>query len=392
MNKKESLRKVLKMINPKNKTLVALMAGMSLLVSSCNVHEWPGPDLDTFPFTLYLNFDSALPLYKEVYFSRGSDEAGDDDTRGDEKNYDIRYIVNVYKVANENDPTREVYKQFVFSRAYGANHDYNVQLPLPQGKYMFRVWSDHVAMGSKSDLYYDTTDFTEIKLAYSDGHPGNTEMRDAFRGTTYGEVYDPELYTIHNGVAPANSASAEMKRPMGRYEFVSTDMDEFLDKVVENVDKAKIQAIYEARSRDTQLPDIFWNGLTRDEVAEAIGLNDYKVEFSYNAFMPSSYNLYTDKPSDSSTGVFYNGKMTIGDEGMQMGFDYILVDDQTTMNVNMKVYDSSGELIATTAGVEVPVVRSKNTVVKGTFLTVSSGGGVAINPDFEGDDFNIEIH
>ncbi|MCH5231709.1 MAG: hypothetical protein J1F43_07945 [Muribaculaceae bacterium] len=361
-----------------------LLSAASMLLASCNVHEWPEELESSYPFILYMNFDDALLLYKEVYYTRA------DDSRADSDGHDIRYIVNVYRVTDENDNNRDVYRSFSFTQGYVANHDYHVALSLPEGRYRFRVWSDHVASGTQTDLYYTTSDFSGIYINESSGHPGNNEMRDAFRGNAYGEVYDPELYEIRNGVAPDNSATAAMQRPMGRYEFISTDMDEFLDKIVESVDSHILESYMRSKTRDSR-GEVFWNGLTRDEVAEVAGLDNYKVVFSYNAFMPDTYNLYTDKPSDSATGVSYNGKMSVGDEGMQMGFDYILVDDQTTMNLNMQIYNGDGEMIANTNGVEVPVVRSKNTVVKGAFLTVTSGGGVTINPDFEGDDFNIEI-
>lgn len=368
---------------------MALIALLSLfMLPGCNVMEWPEEAGETYPFTLNLNFDDALPLYKEVIYSRTQD-----DSRAESDDYDIRYVVKVYKVSDENDGNRDVWQSYVFTRPYRANHDYSVTLSLPEGRYRFRVWSDHVATDTQTDYFYITDDFSDINLEESNGHMGNTELRDAFRGYAYGEVYDPELYEIRNGKTPDNSATAKMQRPMGRYEFISTDMDEFLDKVVENVDVGMVEKYKASLTRDANTVDkeFFWNGLTRDEVADMVGLNDYKVTFSYNAFMPSRYNLYTDKPSDSSTGITYDGAMKITEAGMQMGFDYILVDDQTTMNLNMQIFNSHGDLISSTSGVEVPVVRSKNTIVKGTFLTVTSGGGVTINPDFDGDDFNIEI-
>lgn len=364
-----------------------LIASALLILPSCNVHEWPHDVGETYPFTLNLTFDDDLPLYKEVYYTRDGE-----DSRAEQNMFDIRYIVNIYRVTDENDANRDVYATFTYSRAYADSHDYKTVIFLPEGRYRFRVWSDHVNTNTQSDLFYNTKDFTEIYLDESNGHHGNNEMRDAFRGSAYGEVYDPELYEIHNGKAPDNSATAVMQRPMGRYEFISTDMDDFLDKIVENLDATRVQDYLRSRgeTHDTK-GEVYWNGLTRDEIAELVNLDKYQVVFSYNAFMPSSYNFYTDRPSDSTTGVSYNGGMSIGDEGMQMGFDYILVDEETTMNLNMQIYDGDGNMIAATTGVEVPVQRSKNTVVKGTFLTVLSGGGVAINPDFEGDDFNIEI-
>ncbi|MCH5225988.1 MAG: hypothetical protein J1D77_08290 [Muribaculaceae bacterium] len=372
------------------KNILALLSFATLLpfLSSCNVHEWPHDNGETFPFILYLTFDQDLPLYKEVYYTRNGEES-----RAEQTIYDIRYVVNVYKVTDENDANREVFTSFTFSRQYTDSHDYQTTLSLPEGKYRFRVWSDHVTAGTQADLFYKTNDFTEIILDESKGHPGNNEMRDAFRGSAYGEVYDPELYEIrHNGKTPENSATALMQRPMGRYEFISTDMDEFLDKAIEGIDATRLQEFLLSRGENPDTRgEVYWNGLTRDEVADVLGLDHYQVVFSYNAFMPSSYNFFTDRPSDSSTGISFQGGMSIGDDGMQMGFDYVLTDQETTMNLNMQIYNSDGTLIASSSGIEVPIQRSKNTIVKGKFLTVTSGGGVTINPDFEGDDYNIEI-
>ncbi|MCH5226885.1 MAG: hypothetical protein J1F16_03585 [Muribaculaceae bacterium] len=362
-----------------------------LILISCNVHEWPEEEAARYEFILNLEYDEQIPFYKEVYYSRGKEA-----TRDDFEFYDIRYIVNVYRVANEDDASREIYCTYIFSRYFEIEHDYKVTLNLPEGNYRFRIWTDHVNSGVQEDYFYSTSDFSEIKLKMEDGHKGSNEYRDAFSGTTYGTVIDPELYHQRYGKYPSNKATAHMRRPMGRYEFISTDMDEFLGKTLENLDEQTLRKLMElAASRaknknDDTRGDNFWNGLTRDEVAELIGIDKYKVVFAYNAYMPSTYNLYYDRPSDSSTGVRYESSMSVGKDGMQLGFDYILVDDQTIMNLSMSIFNAEGEQIASTSGVQVPIVRSKNTVVKGTFLTVTSGGGVGINPDFDGE-YNIEI-
>ena len=222
------------------KATLCVAAGLALTaLPSCNVHEWPDDSGERYPFTLYMDFDADLPLYKEVYYTR----AGEENSRSDEENYDIRYIVNVYNVADENDNNRDVVETYTFTRNYADNHDYKVTLNLPEGKYKFRVWSDHIARNSNCDLFYNTNQFNDIFIDESGAHPGSNEFRDAFRGTAYGEVYDTELYQQRYGTVPSNSAHADMQRPMGRYEFVSTDMDEFLDKVIENVDAETINAI-----------------------------------------------------------------------------------------------------------------------------------------------------
>ena len=366
--------------------MLSFILALPILLSSCSVHEWFEETAEEHAFMLYLDFDTDLPLHKEVYYTRG-----DDDTRAEEDNYDIRYIINIYKVKDASDESRSIDRTLVFTRPYNPDPDYSVAINLPEGNYRFRVWADYLIAGTNTDLHYNTSDFAEIMIHGENGHPGNTEFRDAFNGTTYVTVTDPQIYEILHGSVPDNSARVPMKRPMGRYEFISTDMDEFLGKVIEDSENEALIKSYEklfsTKGEDFQVGDDL---LTRDEIADAIGLDKYHVVFSYNAFMPSSYNLYTDKPSDSSTGVKYEGKMQIGDDGMKLGFDYVLTNEQTSMNMNMKVYNADGDMIASASGVEVPVVRSKNTVVKGAFLTVTSGGGVNINPEFDGD-YNIEI-
>ena len=379
----------LPLISMKKTSLLPVLAFffvLPILLSSCSVHEWPEEIVEQHSFMLYLDFDTDLPLHKEVYYTRG-----DDDTRAMEGNYDIRYIVNVYKVKDANDDSRSIDHTLVFTRPYDINPDYSVEIKLPEGNYRFRVWADYLVAGTKTDLHYNTSDFGEIKINGANGHPGNTEFRDAFNGTTYATVTDPLIYEINHGTVPDNSARVPMKRPMGRYEFISTDMEEFLGKVIEATENEDLIKSFE-KMVSTKGDDILIGDhlLTRDEISDAIGLDKYRVVFSYNAFMPSSYNLYTDKPSDSSTGVKYEGKMQIGEDGMKLGFDYVLTNEQTSMNLNMQIYNADGDMIASTGGVEVPVVRSKNTVVKGAFLTVTSGGGVSVKPDFDGE-YNIEI-
>jgi hypothetical protein len=109
--------------------------------------------------------------------------------------------------------------------------------------------------------------------------------------------------------------------------------------------------------------------------------------------MPCSYNIFTDKPADSWTNMTYLSNMYIenGDQ-MAMGFDYIFVNGvETTLSISLEVYDKEGELVSSTNPIQVPVVRSKLTLVTGEFLTSMANGGVAIDPSYDGDDYNVEI-
>ena len=55
-----------------------------------------------------------------------------------------------------------------------------------------------------------------------------------------------------------------------------------------------------------------------------------------------------------------------------------------------EVYDSENNLLANINPIEVPLVRSQLTIVRGEFLTSKATGGVGIVPDFDGE-YNIVI-
>ena len=78
---------------------------------------------------------------------------------------------------------------------------------------------------------------------------------------------------------------------------------------------------------------------------------------------------------------------------MTLGYDYIFVNGtETTLAISVEVYNRDGELMSSTNPINVPIVRSKMTVVKGEFLTSKATGGITINPGYDGDDYNIEIY
>jgi hypothetical protein len=103
--------------------------------------------------------------------------------------------------------------------------------------------------------------------------------------------------------------------------------------------------------------------------------------------------MFTDKPADAWTGIAYTSTMRVeGDKAVLLGYDYIFVNgSETTLSISVEVYDKDGELMSSSNPVLVPIVRNKLTVVKGSFLTTLASGGVAINPSFAGDDYNVQI-
>ncbi|MEE1365348.1 MAG: DUF6562 domain-containing protein, partial [Muribaculaceae bacterium] len=132
--------------------------------------------------------------------------------------------------------------------------------------------------------------------------------------------------------------------------------------------------------------------LAYEQLLKQIDLGEYQVVFRYNAFMPCSFNMFTNKPADSWTGITYRGALTMLQSGkMSLGFDYIFVNGtETTLAISVAVFNKDGVEISSTNAINVPIVRSKLTLVTGDFLTSKSSGGVNIQPEFNGE-WNIYI-
>lgn len=359
-----------------------LLCVMSLFAfAGCDVHEFPEERYDKVPFYLHLDFNTELPMYKEVVYTRGGDEA----TKGAVERHDIRYIVNVYRTDNTRGDSREADTTYIFTKSDLADLNYTARLDLVEGTYDFKVWADYVDAGSTDDKYYDTRNFSEIILANKEEHPGSNDYRDAFRGYASATVTNPAYYVGSVAENIENHATVEMMRPMGKFKFISTDTEIFISRVAQMLmEQGKLSSV--SAEPDTEA--------YYEQILQSINLDDFYVVFHYN-FMPCSFNMFTDKPADAWPGMTFVSRMTPEegeDADMNLGYDYIFVNGSgTTLNIWLEVYNKDGELMSSSNPIDVPIVRSKLTVVRGEFLTSKATGGVTINPSYDGDDYNREI-
>ena len=92
------------------------------------------------------------------------------------------------------------------------------------------------------------------------------------------------------------------------------------------------------------------------------------------------------------TGVRFESTNQAVDEHEEgLGFDYVFVNGkESSVMVTVALLDEDGTQLSRSNQIEVPLKRSMLTVVKGSFLIQETGGGVAIDPDFEGE-FNIVL-
>ena len=349
--------------------ILFILASVGMILTGCDVHEYPdgGEEVKpTVPFAIHLRFDTNMPIYQDIHYltTRLPDT---------EEPSDIRYIIQAYRSDNGTDFTRQPDYVFTFSQASSKGLDYDAVVNLEEGYYTFLVWADYVEKGTQVDYFHITSDFQEIKYTSKEGYKGNTDRRDAFRGCV--EASKALLVTSRAEEAE-REITIPMVRPLAKIKLIATDSTLFVRQMLLAQQKRNEAA-----------------GKGSSEESRAINPDDYRVVFRYSGFMPCSFNMYTNKPAASWSGVPFNGALTVLDDQSEaeMGFDYVFTNGvEARVSVSVEVYDQENTMVASINPIEVPLVRSKLTIVRGDFLTTKSTGGVGINPDFDGS-FDIFI-
>ncbi len=315
-----------------------------LLFSGC-VHELP-VGLSDVEVNLHLQFDYELPQYKIV------DLASKNDTEPAVYPYDARYHVWVFPVVPEGESLPDAVRVPVLSYSFTGGEveqlDRDVPIGLPRGQWDVLVWTDFVPDGSSADWFWDTSSPAAITVRSE--HLGGNDFRTAYGGRLRIDTRGYLTGDAHmDAVVP-------MERPVAKFNFVSADLNRFR------------------------------------EMYPGADILHYSVEFAYNGFMASVYNLFTDRTVDSKQGQRFSSAFTVSESGdVQMGFDYVLVGTrETSVEMNLALYGPSGESLGGTSAVFVPLLRSHLTTVRGNFLSGSSQSGVAIDPAFDGD-MNIYV-
>lgn len=369
-------------MNSRHLLPLAFAALLALLTAGCDVHEFPeepAPPAGTVTATLAIVFENVdMPPYVTL------EVAGDSRrSRGDAEHV-ARYTVNVYDDSDDGRaPSRAVAAtSFATDAAENATKRRNLTVDVPPGTYRYVVWQDFSAAADAADHYYSTVDFSEISLLSGPGddkkyvHQGNTRYRDAFRGEGTFKVDRNGAVFLPGNPLPQHYAEITMRRPMARYVFVTTDLNEFISRY------------------KTTTPDIPASSADAPgRPVPSIDLDDYTIRFRYTGYMPSVYNAHIDKPVDSRTGASYDGSIgpTEGNEA-ELGSDFVFVNGhETSVAVAVDVIDKKTKgVIASTNPINVPLKRGMLTVVKGKFLTSTAGSSVGVNAEFR-DEYNIQI-
>ena len=263
------------------KRYIQLFAGLLLgvMVSACDVHEFP--EHDYLEFELNLTYDTEMPLYMvdETSLKTRAEVASD---------YRLRYIIEVYRTNQDGrfDDNSPADMRIVKYENDINNLNQSFILQLKPGYFTFVVWTDYIKANTTTDLYYKTDDLGEIQTI-GRPHVGANDFRDGF----YGKV------ASHCGYENL-TATVELHRPFAKFNFISTDLEEFYTRVIQmRIDRNLLPEKPSGSDEDTRAN---------------INLDDFTVRFIYEGNIPYSFNAERDNgfPNDVAlTQIYFDSKI-----------------------------------------------------------------------------------
>jgi hypothetical protein len=340
---------------------------LAIIVSSCDVHEFPAdivtpgdhekPELPTIvPGNEPI--DPATPTYAVHFgFEYDTDMEINPYTISIESRADgtmkMRHTIRFYSGRNLDAAGTDIpLYSYVTVCDITDTPDFTKDLLLPAGDYTCVIWSEYVN-NDVEDLYYNISDFHEIYITDKDNYTADTDYKDGFRGL--------QRFTVTEG---SNSVTVSLKRPFAKYEIIATDLIDYISE-------------------------------TQNISTGNVNISNYDIKVYYSGYTPSSFNLISNRATDSWSGLQYSGKpsycqsnyqgLDINENDILLASDYIFVNDrETSVDLYFEIINRTGATIFQSAVITVPLLRSVDTIIIGTIGSNSSSSGAIINPDYEG--------
>lgn len=336
--------------------LISLAITALAIAWGCDVHEFPTEN-QYIDVTLNVTFDDNLALYREIDYV----------TKADPKERQMRHTIEAYYAtgpatwAEEPDFRTTVYTD--------GPQDVTVNLKLEPARYRLMVWSDYTDLQGSS-LYYDPTDFNEIRIPDTE-YVGSDPYRDVFAGVKevdYTKILEADAHV---------DETLTMSRPVGKYSIVATDRDDFLKMYVARLRERMIRNGIDTKGQEPRVEDI--------------NIDIFKVVVAYTGFLPDTYSLWRERPTDARTGVQFESRLREMDGGdLELALDYVIVNgEESAVAVGMFIYDDYNEILATIQ-TNIPLHAGMRTTLKGKFLTSGAASGISIQPGYDGE-FNIPL-
>ena len=327
-----------------------------LVLAGCDktVLEFPeGEGID--PTLVQMNLSLEVDPLVDLYAPLRSKAASVDDI------HHVRWIVEVFRDEISGEPVER--RILCCDKAVDGKHTIETSIPLHAARYHVVAWADYVDKGSTEDKYYAVSSLSSICIPEPEDYVGDEEHKD-----TYVARKEFDLTDYRDRWDETAECAMTLERPMAKIEFITTDVDKFLD----NLARRKVKT---------------YGAVADNLLGSTPDLSSIQVTVEYAGYFPSSFNAYTNKPNDACTGLSFSCCMTpLTDKEAHLAGDHIFVNGtESAVTVNLTIRDGEGNLLNRVEGIDVPIVRDKLTVIRDEFLTRSYAPGIGIDPGFDGE-------
>lgn len=317
---------------------MALVLFASLTLGSCVLHEEPkrtaDGELGIDPTEVSLNVDVALNL----------ELPGTDETLFQVPDTLMhRFVVEAYNRDREVVNRQVIYDDDMSTSVFSIP----VNMRLHAKPYRIVVWSDYVRISDpEAQLFYDASSLNPV--LNNGSYRGNTDGKDAFAG--YADI---DLMQYADDWNAKVEVDVHLKRPLGRYQLISTDVESFKRRLAEG----------------------------------SINGNSFTARIKYSGYLAVGYNCYDGIRKHMLNYMSYNTALRIpeDDPTVGIGFDYIFIspDESLEVPVEVEVVNENNETVSRSV-VNLPLKQDRNVIVKGRFLTTTADGGVNVDPGYDG--------
>lgn len=338
------------------KRLAVILISLLAVLSCEKVHQWPesGKEVDPTVIDASVDVSCEVDLDIEQIITKGS--ASPTYTDENAEKYLRRFLVDIYE---ESQSTDNLVFSNVFTQEVTDHSNLTFKAELHTRKYKAVIWMDYILKQDEKDLYYLTSNgMSAIRIQPIASYSGCDDFKDAQTVVFPFDLTDQTEWFAHITIAIPS------QRPVAKITFEAIDFEEF--------------------ARKEGCPE---GGF--EEFAK-----NYQIHFIYNGYLPTGFNVLTQKLNDSQTGYHFDSSPTwIKDTpDARIGFDYVFVNgEQSSVTVSVEIVSKKdGTVVNRTDGIVVPTYRGKETVVRDKFFTKDYNPGIGINPDFDGE-FNVYV-
>ncbi|MDE6267690.1 MAG: hypothetical protein K2M04_01255 [Muribaculaceae bacterium] len=311
---------------------------MTVIPTSCTLHEYPegaGEDPTEVIVNATLNLKLKLPQRDEYQPTSGRPIS----------DYSHRFVI---EAVGESYRTEERQEIFVPDDGTETELFVPVNMRLHARNYKLMVWSDYVRTDEpEKDLFYDVETLTPVLPVKS--YIANTDYKDAFDA-----LAELDLRPYASSWQEKVMIDVELVRPVGRYELITTDVAAFQRRVASGM----------------------INGTT------------FTARLRYAGYIATGYNVMEQTPKNMLNFISYQSRLsnvtTTEEHELRIAFDYIMCTPEgTIIPAELEIINENNEIVSN-CPINIQMQAGYNTTIKGRFLTVSSEGGVNVDPDYDG--------